>query len=111
MGCDYFIDTLLEIKLNNDSETFTIFIYREKGYYYYNCYDSDNEDYEIKKNENKEICLTTIKPIKIFIDNNFINEKLKNKYYNLIYDEINKRNLNFNHIISVYKIEDRYERD
>lgn len=108
MGCDYYIvkalyiyyrDTYLDVELS-----------REKGYFYCN-YDSDDEDYDKKVNAHIKECLKAeMKPIILYNDNNFIQESYKQKYKNMILDEIKKYNIEWSEITQIKKIEYRYER-
>lgn len=105
MGCDYYIVKALYIYYNN--KYLDIELSREKGYYYYD-FDSDDEDYDTKINEYIRKHLTpNMKPIILYNDNNFIQESYKQKYKNMILDEIKKYNIEWSEITQIKKIEYR----
>jgi chromosomal replication initiation ATPase DnaA len=52
-----------------------------------------------------------MKPITIYIDNNFNNESFEKKYKNIIEDELKKYNKKWECIKKIMKKESRYERD
>ena len=51
-----------------------------------------------------------MKPIIIYIDNNFKNINFENKYKHLIENEINKYNIKWCEITKIIKEENRFER-
>lgn len=101
MGCDYYIDTYLEIQHSKGiayCELPTI-----RGYYSdLECgfYDSDDEENDYYYNsteyqslyENmKKLCLTPRKPVVIYDNNSFISQKFETKYLPIIQDKINRK--------------------
>ena len=109
MGCDYYIYKDLNIYYN-DNKYISISLERDRGYYN-DIYDEDEEDYEEKMKKYIKECLTPVmKPIIIYIDNNFKNINFENKYKHLIENEINKYNIKWCEITKIIKEENRFER-
>ena len=46
MGCDYYIVKLLQIYRTNHTDHLEIVVDREKGYFHYEDFDEDEDDYE-----------------------------------------------------------------
>jgi hypothetical protein len=118
MGCDYYIYTGLVIKYTHrdtEEEEF-IELSKARGYYELDDYDSDDEDYdELVKDYIEKVLTSTKKPIDIYKNNQFVNEKMKNKYYNIIDAHINNiynfSRIKFENIIEITKEEWREERE
>jgi hypothetical protein len=133
MGCDYYINVYLEIEhINGISycELPTI-----RGYFSdLECgvYDSDDEEKDIYYNSEEyselytnmiKLCLTPRKPVVIYCNNSFTNERFQDKYLQIIQNKLDKININeysrftdsgnftnINEIIRINKKELRYER-
>jgi hypothetical protein len=116
MGCDYYICKYLAISDKKGIDT--IEIERENGYFFdFNLPDADAEDYEQKRISEKEKVLEVhFVPILIYENKKFVREVLETKYKSLVEDWLddNKCNdrgiVNMDDIISIYKIEKRFER-
>jgi len=118
MGCDYYIYKYLKINFQGILPLF-IKIEEEKGYF--NFYlDEDDNNYEEKYEKYvKDILTSVMKPIIIYEKNEFINNKLENKYKLLIDKNINIYNSNQSHdnniewkdILDIKKVEIRDERE
>jgi hypothetical protein len=110
MGCDYYIAKVLYIYYNN-IDFIPLELGREKGNYYYN-FDMDDIDYEEKVIEYKKNILN-VKYDPIILYDNFTFKKIsyENRYKSIIENEINKYQKKWDDIISIIKVEERYERD
>lgn len=113
MGCDYYIVKILEVKYlidNKNGVMHNIELDREKCYFNEidskDSDDTDDEDYHDKFNRKYSKYLEVhYKPRVLFINNNWKNEKTKEKYEDFVLNEI-KNGM----IISVIKKEIRYLR-
>lgn len=96
MGCDYYVNTLLEIIVSNtfyskyNKPIYYLLLSSKKGYTYEFLHDldSDDEEYEVKKeNWRKEFLIVKKKPILIFDNKSqWINDVLREKYMQKIID-------------------------
>ena len=129
MGCDFYIHTYIEIEHKNGMSYYELPFSR--GYYPEigsNGYDSDADDdddddeYDNIYKMCKNYYLTPMKPVIIFTNHSFANEKLKNKYLPILHDKIQGKYIekycvgedtgtftNIDEIIQVIKKEIRYE--
>jgi chromosomal replication initiation ATPase DnaA len=89
----------------------------DSGYFNFDL-DEDDPDYDEKYEKYVEQILTpSMKPIIIYEKNQFVNNKLENKYRFRIQEELDKYNVNhksnieWKDILDVKKIESRYERE
>lgn len=82
MGCDYYVVTDLEIKLKDNDCVNAITVYRENMYFYYDEYDSDEDDYYEKRREHRiKVMEDHNKPNKVVYEKDqFINNTCKDKY-------------------------------
>jgi len=110
MGCDYYIVKVLQIYYE-ENEYLEFELNRERGYYHYEDFDEDADDYEVKLKEYINNCLTVqIEPIVLYKDGAFNKELSEIKYKNLVENEINKYNMNFSKIKKIVKVEKRHKR-
>lgn len=116
MGCDYYICKYLKINFQSIMPLF-IELERDSGYFYFNL-DEDEPDYDKKyKKYVKEMLTPSMKPIIIYEKNQFVNNKLENKYKLFVQEELNMYNrshenkIEWKDILDIIKIETRYERD
>ena len=110
MGCDYYIVKLLAVKYlddHDDEQSLTIELDRQRCYFYE--YDDDfDSDSDSTNNTDKrygKYLTVTYKPKVLFENNKWRNERLEDKYFNKIHNEISNGLL-----ISVIKKEERYLR-
>jgi hypothetical protein len=133
MGCDYYINVYLEIEHINGISYCELPLIR--GYFCdLECgiYDSDDEEKDIYYNSEEynelytnmiKLCLRPRKPIIIYNNNSFVEERFKNKYLPIIQNKLDRININeyfrftdtgnftnINEIIMINKKELRYER-
>ena len=116
---DYYVYKRLKIHHKNGISYITL---TSEGYDFYiePCVDSDDEDYDNKCKEwYDKYLVPDFEPVTIFKDQQFINEKLKNKYAKMIEKKIEKIKNNelhkndigtfsdFNEIILIEKVEMR----
>jgi hypothetical protein len=114
MGCDYYITKELHIYYGNGKYDFiSITLEEEKGYFYYpNHIDEDEDGYdEMINNYKKQELTPNMKPIIIYENGYFVKKLFKEKYEQLIENEINRNCKLKTDIINIIKIEDRYERN
>jgi len=131
MGCDFYINTYLEIQHIKGTSYYDL--KTKRGYYWdieFDACDSDDDEndyYNSKEYKNlyenmKKFCLTPRKPLVIYSNNSFINQKFENKYLPIIQDKINRKKIqentcykdtgtftNINQIIKITKREERYD--
>lgn len=109
MGCDYYIDKVLEVSFLNDKDETdwtTIDLYREHGYFheYSDTYDSDDEltpfDF---RNRYAHYLESTYTPKVLFEEGKWINDNVKQKYEYKLSE--------FDRLVKVVKTEQRYFRD
>jgi hypothetical protein len=119
MGCDYYIEKYLTIYYNDKSTTY-IPLSIDKGYFYYPDLDEDDVNYDKKYEEMiAEQLMSKMPPMVIYSNQQFLNEKLEQKYRSLIEGQFyNKYKINGNdnckgwtNIVRIIKKESRYERD
>lgn len=132
MGCDFYISTYLEIQHDNGISYYEFPSIRgnycdldcgicdsdedEKDYYY-----NTTEYFTLYENM-KKMCLTPRKPVVIYSDNSFKDQKFEKKYLSIIHDKINKKYdkkysrykdtatfTSIEQVIKITKKEDRYE--
>jgi hypothetical protein len=133
MGCDYFIDSYLEIEHSQGVSYCTLPLIH--GYYCdIDCGldDSDDDESDIYYNSieyktlceiMEKICLTPKKPLVIYSNHSFINRKLEIKYFPIIQKKIKEKYVEKNQrykdtgtftsieeVLQITKKEDRYER-
>jgi hypothetical protein len=109
MGCDYYIDKVLDIYYN-DTEFYSIRLERTRGYYF-DMYDEDDEFYEEKmKKYIEETLISQTKPITIYQNNSFTNEKVEIKYKALVEKYINDYGKTLSDIVKILKVEVRQDR-
>lgn len=108
MGCDYYIRKDLVIYFNDNISY--INLSHEIRYFHELNFDTDEEDYEKKYDDINEQLKPDMKPITIYIDNNFTNESLEKKYKNIIEDKLKRCNKTWQYIRKIMKEESRYER-
>jgi hypothetical protein len=109
MGCDYYIIKLLQIYYN-DEDYLDIELERERGDYYWE-YDEDEDDYDEKVAAYKKDILTPrMQPIMIYNDGAFKKPMFETKYETLVKDELTKYGKNWTEITRIVKVEQRYER-
>jgi len=110
MGCDYYIAKVLYIYCKCDKD-YCVELYRDRGYYYCDL-DTDNADNATKVMEYKKRMLTPgIPPMVLYDNGSFKNVHYENKYSYLVNYEIAKYHKNWNDIVKIVKVEERYERD
>jgi len=110
MGCDYYIVKVLQIYYE-ENEYLEFELNRERGYYHYEDYDEDADDYKMKIEEYIKDCLTPqIEPIILYKDGTFNKPLSETKYKTLVEKQINKFNIKWRNIIKIMKIEKRHER-
>lgn len=117
MGCDYYIIKELEIYFQYSIYVpICIELERNNGYFNFNI-DSDDPKYkELEEEYINNILTPSIKPIIIYEDNQFINEKYEIKYKYMIdnqlklYNERNEIKKEYKDIRKICKVERRYER-
>jgi len=132
MGCDYYIQCYLEIEHQNGISYYDLPIIR--GYFSdlecgFNDSDDDEDDKYYNTKEFQQLydsmiklCLTSRKSVIIYSDNNFISNRMKQKYLHLLKNKINGNYnneyylykdtgllTNINQIIKVTKKEIRYQ--
>jgi hypothetical protein len=106
MGCDYYIETDLEIRLKSGN-VLTKTLSSEKCYFSFD-YDSDEEDYNETWNHYKDACLTVTQPPRLLYENyTFVNTYLEQKYKQLIDTLLSKNKKTMKQVISIYKTESR----
>lgn len=107
MGCDYYI--LIVLRIYYENYFLDIELTRERGYYYYN-FDEDEEDYEDKvSNYINNILTPKMNPIVLYDNNNFLKPSFETKYKTIIDNQINKNNVRWSDIRKIIKLEERYE--
>jgi hypothetical protein len=107
MGCDYYI--LIVLRIYCENYFLDIELTRERGYYYYN-FDEDEEDYEDKvSNYINNILTPKMNPIVLYDNNNFLKPSFETKYKTIIDNQINKNNVRWSDIRKIIKLEERYE--
>lgn len=107
MGCDYYILKLLQIYMINDTNHLEIVLERERGYFGYEEFDEDADDYEESIKAYIATVLTPkMKPIIIYENGRFRKEICELKYKSLIEKEIS----DWSSIERIVKVEKRYER-
>jgi hypothetical protein len=111
MGCDYYITKVLQMYYN-ENECLEFEVERQKGYYYYDNYDEDEDNYEKMIDAYKKDILTPqINPIIIYINGKFNKPSTEEKYKTLIDCEIKYCiNKTWSDITKIIKIEKRFER-
>jgi hypothetical protein len=91
MGCDYYIETELVICCKGQEKVKLIRLRVECGYFGYCEVDSDDEDCDEKYRHYVEMVLSRYKKEKLLFNNGqFITEKCRDKYSNMILDAINE---------------------
>lgn len=112
MGCDYYISKYLYIKYKDDKGTSFIQLERNGSYFYEPNIDCDDENYEkIMEDSIKEQLESKMEPIIIYENNKFSTINLKNKYEEIIKNEIKNKEKNLEDILKITKNEMRYERE
>ena len=110
MGCDYYIEKGLSILLQNN-KCLWIILERNKGYFMHDYFDEDEDGYEEKMKKDIEEYLTPkMNPIVLYEENEFLKEVFKVKYYRMIEECILQHNYTWKDVLSVKKVEERYER-
>ena len=105
MGCDFYIYTYLYVYFENKTSNIPILLNIEKCYFYV----SDNATEEEYENE-IERQLNPRDSIQIYSDNNFKNITYELKYKELIQNQLNKIDKNWENISIVEIVERRIER-
>lgn len=109
MGCDYYIVKQLKIDFEDGDNYETIELNREREYFpdnVYNDIDSDDSDYEERLNKQYDEYLKVYyKPIVIYCNGAWKNEKIKNKYEKLVLEFCKNKKIN-----TIIKEEQRYLR-
>jgi chromosomal replication initiation ATPase DnaA len=110
MGCDYYIVKVLQIYYN-DTEYMECELERERGYFYCDKFDEDEDDYEEQINEYiKDILTVQMKPIQIYENNSFRKLLFETKYKDIVENELKDNGKKWCEITKIVKIEKRYER-
>lgn len=109
MGCDYYILKVLKIFFNdNDKDYLEVELDRKRGYYEYDKYDEDEEDYQEKMNEYIKITLTPrMKPILIYNNNSFNTSTFEIKYKTTVENELHDYDKKWSEITKIVKVEVR----
>ena len=111
MGCDYYILKVLKISYKNATESY-IELDRQRMYYSYDpvC-DSDDSDYESNYERYTDSLLkVTFVPICIYSDDSFKNERIEEKYRQVIHAHLIDRKCTYDDILDIYKAEIRHTR-
>ena len=109
MGCDYYIRKALTILL--DDILLDIELELERGYFDWD-FDKEEETYEQKVEEYKVKALTPrMEPIVIYENQMFRNSIFETKYKTIVENEIKRANKQWNDIVEIIKIEERYKRE
>lgn len=112
MGCDYYIEKSLKIYYFSKNIYSIITLERDTGYYYYPSMDEDDENYEKILAETIEDQLKpSMKPIIIYEDGIFKNNKLESKYKSMIEEQLKRDKKESKDIKKIMKVESRWERD
>ena len=114
MGCDYYI--IKRLKIEHSDGIDTIELDREQCYFNESIYDnsdidSDDTYYNEKINEKiKKYLQVTYKPRVLLEDGEWKNERLRDKYIDIVYDKLKNYNNAFSNINLIVKEEIRYLR-
>jgi len=120
MGCDYFIVKSLDITYEDGISSIEL----ERTHEYYPPYDnlvdidSDDDGYQEERDKAwklyREQCAKCLevkrKPILIYKENKFVNDNVKNKYYDMVVKQCDDDDNKIDVIKTIYKTETRYER-
>lgn len=106
MLCDYYIIKVLQIYRTNN-EPLEVELEREKGYFSYEEFDEDADDYEESiKTYIATVLTPKMRPIVIYEKGRFKKEICELKYTSIIDKEVS----NWSSIERIIKVENRYER-
>lgn len=116
MGCDYYI--IKQLKIEHSDGIDTIELDREKCYfpeYIFDDLDSDDSCYDKQCNEylNRnfdEFLKVTYKPRVLFENYEWKNDRIKNKYIDMVFEKLKHYNNAFDNIHSIIKEEVRHLR-
>jgi hypothetical protein len=111
MGCDYYILKVLKIKYKDSTDSY-VELDRQRMYYSYDpiC-DSDDSEYESNYERYTDSLLkVTFVPVRIFSDDAFKNEKIEEKYRQVIHRHLIDRKRTYDDILDIYKAEIRQVR-
>jgi hypothetical protein len=118
-SCDYYITKVLQLyyndnndnNYNNDNKYEEIELKREKGYYCYDLYDEDEENYEEMINDYKNsILIPQAKPIILYMNGNFNKPASEEKYKPRIDYELISMKKKWSDITKIIKVEKRFAR-
>ena len=111
MGCDYYILKVLKIKYKNATESY-IELDRQRMYYSYDpeC-DSDDSEYESNYERYTDSVLKVMFiPVHIFSNDSFKNERIEEKYRQVVHGHLIDRKRTYDEIDNVFKTEIRQAR-
>jgi len=111
MGCDYYITKVLQIYYS-ETEIVEYELERERGYFNYNNFDEDDDNYEedIKSYINSVLTPQT-KPIILYNNSNFNKPITEKKYKTLVEFLLREHKKSWADIIKIIKVEERFERE
>jgi hypothetical protein len=110
MGCDYYIIKVLEIYYS-ENEYFETQIDRERGYFNYDRFDEDDDNYEENiKSYKKSVLTPQMSPILIYNNGKFNKPITEAKYKFLIEEILMNNGKKWSDVIKIMKVEIRYER-
>lgn len=113
MGCDYYV--IKQLKIYHCDGVDTIELDREKCYFPTKInnndnYDSDDSENKSSNNSYEEFLKVTFKPRILYNDEGWKNDKVREKYIDMIYNKLKKYNNAYHNIFQIIKEEVRYLR-
>jgi len=110
MGCDYYITKVLQIYYN-ETEFFEFVLDKEKGYFNYDNFDEDDDNYEENvKSYIKSVLTPQTQPIILYNNGKFNKPNTEKKYKVLIEFLLTDNKKEWSDIIKIIKVEERFER-
>lgn len=110
MGADFYILKVLKIYYSNSEYQDTIEISKERGYYDFDEFDEDEDDYDEKiKTYKNDMLVPRMNPIIIYNNKTFNKPSSKLKYKSMVKDKISMFGKKWSKITQIIKVEERYE--